>query len=67
MKLPFTLKIATQDWHPADHVSFAANHPAPNNKPFESMVEVKNPLNDAEAETIRLWPSIASKTHLAPS
>jgi nicotinamidase/pyrazinamidase len=23
----FDLIIATQDWHPADHVSFAANHP----------------------------------------
>jgi len=23
----FDLVIATQDWHPADHVSFAANHP----------------------------------------
>jgi nicotinamidase/pyrazinamidase len=23
----FTLVVATQDWHPPDHVSFAANHP----------------------------------------
>ncbi len=23
----FSLAIATQDWHPADHGSFAANHP----------------------------------------
>jgi nicotinamidase/pyrazinamidase len=23
----FELVVATQDWHPADHVSFAANHP----------------------------------------
>lgn len=23
----FELVLATQDWHPADHVSFAANHP----------------------------------------
>ncbi len=23
----FSLIIATQDWHPADHASFAANHP----------------------------------------
>jgi nicotinamidase/pyrazinamidase len=23
----FTLVVATQDWHPADHGSFAANHP----------------------------------------
>ncbi len=24
----YDLVIATQDWHPADHMSFAANHPA---------------------------------------
>ena len=23
----FTVKVLTQDWHPADHSSFAANHP----------------------------------------
>lgn len=23
----FKLCVATQDWHPADHVSFASNHP----------------------------------------
>ena len=23
----FTLVVATQDWHPADHGSFAVNHP----------------------------------------
>ena len=29
----YDLVIATQDWHPADHGSFAANHPG--RKPFE--------------------------------
>ena len=24
----FDLVVATQDWHPADHGSFAANHPS---------------------------------------
>jgi nicotinamidase/pyrazinamidase len=24
---PFGLHVATQDWHPPDHVSFASNHP----------------------------------------
>jgi nicotinamidase/pyrazinamidase len=24
---PFGLSVATQDWHPRDHVSFASNHP----------------------------------------
>ncbi len=23
----FEVKVASQDWHPADHISFAANHP----------------------------------------
>lgn len=26
----FPLVVATQDWHPADHVSFASNHPGKN-------------------------------------
>src|SRR2546423_14634198 len=26
----FDLVVATQDWHPADHGSFAANHPGKN-------------------------------------
>jgi nicotinamidase/pyrazinamidase len=29
----FDLVVATQDWHPADHKSFASNHPG--KKPFE--------------------------------
>ncbi len=28
----FSVKVLTQDWHPADHLSFAANHP--NAAPF---------------------------------
>lgn len=31
----FANLVLTQDWHPADHVSFAANHPGC--KPFESI------------------------------
>jgi len=31
----FATVILTQDWHPADHSSFAANHPGA--KPFETM------------------------------
>lgn len=29
----FAVKVLTQDWHPADHASFAANHPG--RAPFE--------------------------------
>ncbi|KAF1816173.1 Isochorismatase hydrolase [Eremomyces bilateralis CBS 781.70] len=56
LDLPFTLKIATKDWHPKNHVSFASNHPHPNNKPFESFFTITNPLNPAESAATRLWP-----------
>lgn len=51
-------RIATQDYHPADHISFASNHPAPNNRPFESSIEMKNPAPGKENETKpqQLWP-----------
>jgi nicotinamidase-related amidase len=52
------LRVVTQDWHPSDHVSFASNHPPPNNKPLESYVEVRNLVADRPHETMqqRLWP-----------
>ena len=31
----FANAVLTQDWHPADHVSFAANHPG--RRPFETL------------------------------
>ncbi|CAK7567546.1 MAG: NAD(+) salvage pathway protein [Sporothrix epigloea] len=51
----FTLRVATKDWHPQDHISFASNHPP--KKPFVDFVTVTNPLNPNEIpyET-RLWP-----------
>jgi nicotinamidase/pyrazinamidase len=42
----FDLVVATQDWHPADHLSFASNHPG--KKPFD-----KTDLNGMEQV---LWP-----------
>ncbi|KAL2000678.1 hypothetical protein VTN02DRAFT_2760 [Thermoascus thermophilus] len=54
----FVLRIATQDYHPPDHISFARNHPGPNNRPFESFIEMRNPAPGREWETKpqRLWP-----------
>ncbi|KIW55145.1 hypothetical protein PV05_07451 [Exophiala xenobiotica] len=54
----FALKVATQDWHPKDHVSFAANHVAPNNRPFESFIDMKNLVANKPEQTMkqRLWP-----------
>jgi nicotinamidase-related amidase len=56
LALPFPLKIATKDFHPRDHISFASNHPPPNNTPFESFVTITNPLNPSETQKTRLWP-----------
>ena len=42
----FGLVVFTQDWHPADHVSFASNHPG--RQPFETM--------DLEGLEQILWP-----------
>jgi nicotinamidase-related amidase len=53
---PFAIKVATKDWHPQDHISFASNHSAPNNKPFESTFIIKNPHNPNETQEARLWP-----------
>ncbi|KAJ6264201.1 hypothetical protein Dda_0344 [Drechslerella dactyloides] len=53
----FVTRIATKDWHPPNHVSFAANHPPPNNIPFESQVTITNPYNLSEKPyRTRLWP-----------
>ena len=56
LSLPFALRIATKDWHPQDHISFASNHPPPDNKPFETIITIHNPLNPEETQETRLWP-----------
>jgi nicotinamidase-related amidase len=56
LSLPFTLKVATKDFHPQDHISFASNHSPPNNVPFVTEITISNPYNPAETETTRLWP-----------
>ncbi|KAI9777638.1 MAG: NAD(+) salvage pathway protein [Candelina submexicana] len=56
LQLPFVLKVATKDFHPPDHISFASNHPAPDNKPFESFTTICNPHNPSETARTRLWP-----------
>ncbi|KAK3330004.1 Isochorismatase-like protein [Apodospora peruviana] len=50
----FALKIATKDWHPPSHVSFAANHPG--RVPFSDSVTITNPRNPLEKYTTTLWP-----------
>ncbi|KAL1836449.1 hypothetical protein VTJ49DRAFT_5137 [Mycothermus thermophilus] len=60
------LKIATKDWHPPNHVSFATNHPlvdvadpsssSSTKRPFLDTTLITNPLNPSEQYTTRLWP-----------
>lgn len=53
----FAVRIATQDWHPADHISFAANHHTePPKRPFEDAATIVNPQNASESYETRLWP-----------
>lgn len=54
----FVARILTKDYHPKDHISFASNHPGPDNQPFTSFVTMKNPAPGKESETKpeRLWP-----------
>ena len=56
LSLPFILRIATRDFHPDGHISFASSHSPPNNVPFQSKVEIRNPRNDSERFSIPLWP-----------
>ena len=46
LQAAFSAVVATQDWHPADHGSFAANHPG------------KRPFDEIELHGVRqtLWP-----------
>jgi len=54
LSLPFALKVATKDWHPPDHISFADNHP--NAQPYTSYIKITNPSNPLETYESRLWP-----------
>ncbi|KAK4200226.1 putative pyrazinamidase/nicotinamidase [Triangularia verruculosa] len=52
----FTLKVATQDWHPTTHISFASNHPSPPKRPFVDSHTITNPLDPSQSYTTLLWP-----------
>ncbi|KJZ78593.1 hypothetical protein HIM_01984 [Hirsutella minnesotensis 3608] len=67
LALPFAVRLATRDWHPLDHVSFAANHPGPPaRRPFVDRARVANPLRAApglvgpdpgpDDDEFTLWP-----------
>ncbi|TQS36118.1 hypothetical protein Golomagni_03441 [Golovinomyces magnicellulatus] len=54
LDLPFILKIASKDWHPETHISFASNQRG--KRPFSDMITVTNPQRSAEKKEIKLWP-----------
>jgi nicotinamidase-related amidase len=54
LSFPFAFKIATKDWHPADHISFASNHAS--KKPYVDFTTIINPSNPSETYETRLWP-----------
>ncbi|KAI0020803.1 isochorismatase [Xylariomycetidae sp. FL0641] len=54
LAFPFVVKIATKDWHPRDHVSFAENHEG--KQPYTDTVTIVNPNNASESYESTLWP-----------
>lgn len=54
LSLPFAIKIATKDWHPAGHISFASSHAG--KEPYVDHTTITNPYNPAETYETRLWP-----------
>lgn len=54
LTLPFALNLATRDWHPSSHISFAANHP--DATPFTSTALIHNPSDPSQTYSTTLWP-----------
>ncbi|KAF4415573.1 hypothetical protein F53441_14619 [Fusarium austroafricanum] len=52
--LPFPLILATKDFHPPSHISFASNHPSAT--PYESATQVTHPHDSSRSYTTTLWP-----------
>ena len=54
----FVIKIATQDFHPPGHISFASNHCSPDKEPLDGFIDLRNWVPDGEPKTVkqRLWP-----------
>ncbi|KAK0547041.1 hypothetical protein OC846_005020 [Tilletia horrida] len=50
-----SLVVASQDWHPANHVSFASAHPSGTAKPFTSF-DYYHPLQPDQPIKQELWP-----------
>lgn len=55
LKLPFPMRVATRDWHPPDHVSFASNHPS-SPPPYTSTTTITHPSDPSRTYETTLWP-----------
>ncbi|PON25776.1 hypothetical protein TGAM01_v205213 [Trichoderma gamsii] len=55
LSLPFTIKIATRDYHPPNHVSFASNHPGAT--AYQSHHTIVHPTDPSKSDTTLLWPT----------
>ncbi|KAM5343522.1 hypothetical protein ACJ41O_012059 [Fusarium nematophilum] len=53
--LPFSLILATKDFHPLSHISFSANHP--DTQPYTSTAVVVHPRDPSVSYTTTLWPT----------
>ncbi|KAI1004156.1 hypothetical protein K3495_g4056 [Podosphaera aphanis] len=54
LDLPFDVKIATKDWHPPSHTSFASNHPT---KALNlNQIVISSPSDPSVTRQIGLWP-----------
>ncbi|RDA89424.1 hypothetical protein CP532_6197 [Ophiocordyceps camponoti-leonardi (nom. inval.)] len=57
LTLPFTLRIATRDWHPPDHISFVTNHVDDTNKDKPpSEIRIHHPDDPDRSYVNPLWP-----------
>ncbi|KAK5110635.1 hypothetical protein LTR62_005674 [Meristemomyces frigidus] len=54
LEIPFALKLATRDFHPPNHISFASQHSGKN--PFVDSHTITSPKNEKETQTTLLWP-----------
>lgn len=52
--LPWTTVIASKDWHPSNHCSFAVNNGSAA-KPFD-VIEFKSPAGDGSTKQEVVWP-----------
>ncbi|KAK0391736.1 hypothetical protein NLU13_1235 [Sarocladium strictum] len=54
LSLPFAVKLATRDWHPKTHISFASNHQSAT--PYTSTTTITNPSDPSQSYETTLWP-----------